>query len=146
MTEQYDPPTSAYAPRDADEAPAEASLEADVGVDETDIIARQTIWERLWRWFRPGEDDDETRLISLTHAIEMYPDAPSNYVLRGEWYLKRGDIDAAVDDFQQAITLADAQYETSRWGIVAQTTRDRALEGLSQVHSEKHFRGKSNNG
>src|SRR3954453_18239417 len=40
------------------------------------------------------------RIDVLTAAIERSPDAPVNYVLRGEMLLDGGDFDLAADDFQ----------------------------------------------
>src|SRR4051794_21626869 len=41
------------------------------------------------------------RIDVLTAAIERSPEAPVNYVLRGEMLLDGGDFDLAADDFQK---------------------------------------------
>lgn len=75
----------------------------------------------------------EARLRSLNQTIELYPDAASNYVLRGELFLNVGEYAMAEADFRMALTLAETQFEISDWGLVEQATRDRAQEGLKRA-------------
>ncbi len=70
------------------------------------------------------------RVEALTRAIEKYPDAPANYVLRGEAILEVGDYELAARDFRKGLELADAQAETANWGFVYRALADRAREGL----------------
>ncbi len=95
-------------------------------------------WVRLRRaFFGPATaPDDETRLQSLDYAIERYPEAPANYVLRGELYLQHARYDAAAFDFKEALRLCEAELEQNAWGVVAQTLRDRALTGLEHAEAQ----------
>jgi tetratricopeptide (TPR) repeat protein len=70
------------------------------------------------------------RLAALDRAIAAAPDAPINYVLRGELRLKLGQRDEAATDFQKALGLAERAFAESDWGLVAQAISDRALVGL----------------
>ncbi len=70
------------------------------------------------------------RLRRLDKAVAAAPDAPVNYVLRGELKLKLGQRDEAAADFQQAFGLTERAFAESDWGLVAQALADRALAGL----------------
>lgn len=52
----------------------------------------------LRRLFRRSDSADlnRRRLRELSLAIEFYPNAPANYVLRGELYLEMGDRKSVV--------------------------------------------------
>lgn len=76
-------------------------------------------------------------LISLNRSIILFPDAPANYVLRGEYYCSVRDYERAWHDFWRAYDLASEQVRRADWGIVAQVTQDRALYGLQEA--EKHL-------
>jgi len=69
-------------------------------------------------------------LDELTEAIERYPDAPANYVLRGELLLDEGQPALAAQDFQRALELADPLAESANWGYINGALADRAREGL----------------
>ena len=73
------------------------------------------------------------RLRRLDRAIAAAPDAPVNYVLRGELRLKLRDRDQAAADFQRALALTDEAFRASDWGLVAQALADRALVGLRRA-------------
>jgi hypothetical protein len=73
---------------------------------------------------------DDTRLFLLNRAIEKMPDAPSNYVMRGELLLARGEIEGARRDFELALELAETRAETANWGYINRALVDRAREGL----------------
>ena len=73
------------------------------------------------------------RLRALDRAIAAAPDAPVNYVLRGELRLKLREREAAAADFQTALALADGAFTASDWGLVAQALADRALVGLRRA-------------
>jgi tetratricopeptide (TPR) repeat protein len=70
---------------------------------------------------------------NLTIAIRRYPEAPANYILRGELYLKAHMHSEAAADFQRALDLASADYAASAWGLLPQALQDRALHGLAET-------------
>jgi uncharacterized protein HemY len=85
----------------------------------------------------------ERWLRDLNHAIADHPEAPANYVLRGELALETRDYSQAAADFEKALELASAQVETENWGILAQAMQDRAYRGLTQARrhlQRKHKR------
>ncbi len=88
----------------------------------------------FWGWvgFRLfGRVEDEgARLQTLSDAIRLHPNAAVNYLLRGEFYLRNGQLDQAIEDFLNAIDKAEAEAPQQRWGLQAQAVRDRALYGL----------------
>ncbi len=92
------------------------------------------LWERLRQMLRPSLEEQAEeragRLRELNIAIELFPNSPSNYVLRGELYLGAGANELAVEDFRRALELATKQVETQRWGVVAQAMQDRVETGL----------------
>ena len=96
-----------------------------------------SLWQRIRRFFitTSAEKRAETRarLTALTRAIETYPSSAVNYVLRGELHLELGQMDLAQEDFEQAIVLAEKQYENDRWGLGSQAILDRARRGLQQI-------------
>ena len=77
--------------------------------------------------------ENTNRLIALTQKIDRYPEAPVNYVLRGEIYLSIGDNLSAETDFRQAIALSEQRDPELDWGYLNTAFLDRAVEGLRQV-------------
>lgn len=75
-------------------------------------------------------EDEGARLRELSNAIRLHPNAAVNYLLRGESYLRSGQLDQAIEDFLNAIDKAEAEAPQQRWGLQAQAVRDRALYGL----------------
>jgi Tfp pilus assembly protein PilF len=73
------------------------------------------------------------RLQALDLAIERAPDAPVNYLLRGEYWLEVGEVDLARQDLQMARDLAKGQAEASDWGYIYQSYHDRAEELLKRL-------------
>ena len=73
------------------------------------------------------------RLDSLNEAIQRHPQAASNYLLRGEIWLDRGEYEMAAADFERARALAAEQFEEEAWGLVSQTLRDQAEHGLQRA-------------
>jgi Tfp pilus assembly protein PilF len=73
------------------------------------------------------------RLHALDLAIERAPDAPVNYLLRGEYWLDAGEADLAKQDLEMAIQLAKQQLESSDWGYILQSYIDRAEEQLKRL-------------
>jgi tetratricopeptide (TPR) repeat protein len=98
------------------------------------------LWQNLRRVFFPTQEERSKHLAQrigrLTSAIELYPDSPANYTLRGELYLETMDYALATKDFRRALELVIEQVESEDWGIVAQTIQDRATDGLAQA--ERH--------
>ncbi|NDJ86061.1 MAG: hypothetical protein GYB66_09260 [Chloroflexi bacterium] len=78
----------------------------------------------------PETKKSDPRLRLLHRAIEGSPNAPVNYVFRGEYWLQKGSLQAAITDFETAITLATQQREDSDWGYLEQALIDRARQGL----------------
>lgn len=72
---------------------------------------------------------------ALDEAITLHPDAPVNYIVRGELYLRAGRCAQAAVDFQHALALAAAQFERDDWGVMAQALRDRAFAGLKDAEA-----------
>jgi len=95
--------------------------------DETPRQQRGGFWRRLF-----GATPEE-RLPELNEAIAQYPDAPANYVLRGELLLAIGRQDEAHADFEQALELAQEQLANAAWGLAEQAIADRARENLRRL-------------
>lgn len=74
---------------------------------------------------------DDLRDLHL--AIEIYPDVPANYLLRGELYAKRREWVLAEEDFKMALQLASDQLEKSNWGLAEQMVMDSAQRALEQL-------------
>ena len=94
-------------------------------------------WHNIRKLFLPTSreraDHFVQRINRLSAAVELYPDSPTNYVLRGELYLEMGDYTLAKNDFDHALELALRQTATDDWGIVAQAVQDRAHDGLAEA-------------
>jgi tetratricopeptide (TPR) repeat protein len=84
-------------------------------------------------WLRKYGADGAQRMRVLTKKIEKFPEAPVNYVLRGELYLSAGEYEEAEADFGRAITLAEALDPELDWGYINAAYIDRAHEGLRQL-------------
>ena len=78
-------------------------------------------------------ESDSMRLDALSRAIALYPDAPANYVFRAELLAEAGYVQPAVENFRQALTLAQQQAETADWGYIHRALMDRAIEGLRRL-------------
>ncbi len=89
--------------------------------------------------FRVGGSVSEAdpQLDALSRKIMQYPDAPVNYVLRGEVYLDYHDTERAAADFRQAIALAEDQDATLDWGYINAAYIDRAVDGLRKTTYER---------
>ncbi|MBX3066155.1 MAG: hypothetical protein KF726_24465 [Anaerolineae bacterium] len=74
------------------------------------------------------------RIAVLSDAIERHPDAPANYVLRGEAYLELAKYQLAASDFMTALRLA-ADRQTD-WEYLNRSVLDRARQGLRRVEIE----------
>jgi tetratricopeptide (TPR) repeat protein len=89
-------------------------------------------WARLLAWVGLSADADAA-IADLSASIADEPDAPMNYVLRGEALLRSGALDAARSDFERALALAERALRGERWGLIAQAAQDRAAAGLIEV-------------
>jgi tetratricopeptide (TPR) repeat protein len=126
-----------YAPKDVNPV-APATDNADVtgttapadaaAPDPQQVPQRPALFAWLRRFF--GGPSARQRLANLNKAIQQYPEAPSNYLLRGEVYLEAGHYHEAIEDFYRALELAEAEYQGSAWGILSASVRDRAIDGL----------------
>jgi tetratricopeptide (TPR) repeat protein len=92
-------------------------------------------WWRRWKWrilaLLGSPERREARLRELDDAITLSPASAANYTLRGELHMQMGQPEPARHDFQRA--LAEAQVESTNWGIVEQALVDRAQRGLAQA-------------
>lgn len=87
--------------------------------------------DRLFGIFTGSRDNSWE--AELDRAIERYPEAASNYVLRGELLLKHGQAERAKGDFLQAYEISAEHVADDQFGFVAQMTQDRALDGLKRA-------------
>jgi tetratricopeptide (TPR) repeat protein len=105
-------------------------------------MAEPSLWDRMTARLFPTAQEQQGRLAeriaALDRALMRDPGSAASYVNRGEAYLEAGDPVAAVKDFRQALALAEAQFKTETWGVVAQAVRDRALRGLQQAEHRGH--------
>jgi hypothetical protein len=90
---------------------------------------------RLFGLFTGGRQQADDMEGELDRAIERYPEAASNFVLRGELRLKRGDAELARADFVRAYEIAAQNLADHQFGFVAQMTQDRALDGLERARA-----------
>lgn len=71
-------------------------------------------------------------LDRLDYAIQQEPDAPVNYLLRGEYLMQAGEFERAWDDFETARYLAQEALASSDWGYIYQSYIDRAERRLNE--------------
>lgn len=104
-------------------------------------MSEPSVWERLTAWLNLSAADRQNRQMEriqgLTQAISRDPASAALYLCRGESYLEAGDPSSAAADFRQALALAEVQFKTETWGVVAQALRDRAFRGLQQVQQSR---------
>ena len=102
-------------------------------------IERNSIWQKIRRFFfqtaSEKRAENRTRMYILNQAIETYPAAAINYLLRGELYLEIRERDLAQQDFEKALELAETQFENDRWGLGSQAIMDRARCGLQRIEA-----------
>lgn len=100
-------------------------------------IEQNSILQKIRRFFfktvSEKRSENRTRMYLLTQAIETYPDAAVNHLLRGELYLKIRERELAQQDFEKALELAEAQFDNDRWGLGSQALQDRARRGLQRI-------------
>ena len=73
------------------------------------------------------------QLANLNAAINQYPEAAVNYLQRAELYRAQGEPNLAKADLKAAYRRAQTELADARWGLVAQSVRDRAANLLSQM-------------
>jgi tetratricopeptide (TPR) repeat protein len=117
----YDPPAS--------EAPVVDAVQAEHPMPVP-------LWERIRRTILGNAGNLAERIRHLDTAIEHAADTPANYVLRGELYLSAKEYALAKRDFQRAHELAETQFQSSDWGLMAQAMEDRALIGLQKAEKK----------
>lgn len=125
------------------QAPGDADPKTESASSAPDEVERAVSVARAQRlsfgdWVRGlfGADvlaENNARLANLTAAIEQYPEAPANYLLRADLHMTMRRYADAADDYQQAIDLADAEFGRSEWGVLAGSVRERAREGLAKA-------------
>lgn len=127
------PAANEIAPRRPDAS--KLQLDPDMAVMVSGLEAEQehrSFLDRLIGIFTGGNSDWESE---LDRAIGRYPEAASNFVLRGELLLKRGQAERAKADFLNAYEITSARVADERFGFVAQMTQDRALDGLRRARA-----------
>lgn len=104
-------------------------------------MSEPTVWERLTAWLSLSAADrqnrQQARIQSLTRQISRDQASAALYLCRGEHYLEAGDLASAAADFRQALALAEVQFKTEMWGVVAQALRDRAFRGLQNAQQSR---------
>jgi hypothetical protein len=97
------------------------------------MIERQELTEaadRPVQGERPVALTPQVRFLS--RLIEADPDAPVNYLLRGEEWLVCGQFEEARADFEAARARSERLLSESAWGYIHQSYIDRAEAGLRQ--------------
>jgi tetratricopeptide (TPR) repeat protein len=119
------------------EMPEESLIQVIEETEEQEKTDAPSFWQKLRRFFLPSfqerRENERQRLLDLTVAIERYPEAAVNYLLRGELHLELEQYTLAQEDFEQALQLAEAQYQQDSWGLSAQAIADRARRGLEEL-------------
>jgi len=76
------------------------------------------------------------QLRLLNRLIATNPDAPVNYLLRGEEWLVCGQFEQARVDFEAARARSQRLLSQSAWGYIYQSYIDRAQAGLRQCATD----------
>ena len=74
---------------------------------------------------RPAKRKQSRELTQLNRNINLYPDAAVNYLLRGEYWLKAGNLEQAIADLNEAMALGAIELEQSAWEYREQAVLDR---------------------
>jgi len=78
----------------------------------------------------------DRQLENLNYAIKHHPDAPANFLLRGEYWMQAGEIEQAREDLSTARELAEKLIETNDWVSIPQSYIDRIDEALMWIGEE----------
>lgn len=130
MTQEFDTPELSK-PREDAEPPitsADFASEAQSSLDETPAAETASATHSAAPVVTLS---DELRALNL--AIEIYPEAAANFAARGDYFRRQRERILAVDDYRQALALAEKEMAESRWGLVAQAIRDHVLNTLSEM-------------
>lgn len=104
-------------------------------------MSEPSVWERLTARLNFSAADRQNqqmeRIQSLTRAISRDPACAATVLCRAESYLEADDLRSAAADFRQVLALAEVQFKTETWGVVAQAIRDRAFRGLQHVQQSR---------
>ncbi|MBN2305887.1 MAG: hypothetical protein JXQ72_15495 [Anaerolineae bacterium] len=87
----------------------------------------------------PSMPSSTPQIALLTRAIEANPDAPVNYLLRGEELVMCGVLEQAQSDFEMVRLLAESLLRESEWGYIYQAYSDRAEVGLRRCGVEERL-------
>jgi tetratricopeptide (TPR) repeat protein len=83
--------------------------------------------------FAPAVEALPAALRAFNLAIEIYPDAASNYLARGDYFRHEREFALAAADYQHALELVNRELEQNSWGFVAQAVRDQVLIRLDEM-------------
>ena len=115
------------------------------GTEKAALEPAPPLWERILRQVWPTQAQRNAefteRMATLDDAIEAHPEGMSNYVMRGELLLELGRLAEAIEDLERGEALATQEFAERRWGVVAQTLRDRARRRLETARKQLRARG-----
>lgn len=93
------------------------SLDKQVGYvvykDDTDIDAKEILWQRALILFEMDKEDEAIRTI--TQYIELSPKSFSGYYLRGVMYFMKKKYNRAIQDFNLAIKVDPTPHHEIYW-------------------------------
>jgi len=112
-----------------DTAPVEAVSDEPPRYEDAPVSAEEVPAAPL---FAEAEARPKTRIEDLTEAIQMYPNSPTNYILRAELLFDKEDYKAAADDFYVGLRLALSAVEHAEWGYIYEALIERAYACLKR--------------
>lgn len=113
------------------EATADRSGEDAIAPSEPGFFTR---WRRMvWQTGAERESERAASVRELSVMLELYPDTPSLYLVRGELFYRRKDYALAKSDFQRAVDLAESDLSQKDWAIIDQAVADRARQWLKTL-------------
>jgi tetratricopeptide (TPR) repeat protein len=85
-------------------------------------LLRGQMWHAVYEW--------DNALTDFDIAVELAPDYPEAYYLRGTFFAGRSELDLALDDLRQAVALdPDGRYAADARAAIA--TIERQKEALT---------------